>query len=431
MASLLIAIVAVLGTTACAGDDGDDGSAAKEETAATSGDAGAMNDSTVAEDSEMAAEGSGAPAVESPAGDLRLTLGRLLGEHALLATFATQKGFAGDKDFMAIGAALDRNSVDLSEAIGSVYGDAAAKKFLDGTLLWRDHIGFFVDYTVGLAKKDKAMQRKAVGNLKGYNEAFASFLSGATELPQDALRMSIGEHIAQLKGQIDAYSRGNYNRAYEELRAAYAHMLQTGDTLAGGITEQAPDKFPAGEATAPAVELRATLGRLLGEHAVLAMLATQKGFSGDPDFKSIAAVLDRNSVELSEAIGSVYGDAAAKKFLDGKLLWRDHIGFFVDYTVGLARKDKAMQRKAVGNLKGYIEAFSAFLSQATGLPQDALRKSIGEHVMQLKGQIDAYSKGDYAQAYRLAREAYAHMYETGDTLAGGIVAQSPDKFASS
>ena len=185
------------------------------------------------------------------------------------------------------------------------------------------------------------------------------------------------------------------------------------------------------EAESPAADLRVTLDRLLGEHTLLAMFATQKGFSGDPDFKQAAAALDRNSVELSRAIASVYGDGAGKKFLDGKLLWRDHIGFFVDYTVGLAKKDKAMQREAVGNLKGYIEAFSAFLSGATELPQGALRTAISEHVMQLKGQIDAYSKGNYAQAYRFAREAYAHMFMTGDTLAGGIVAQSPDKFASS
>ncbi len=243
MAFLLIAIVSVLGTTACAGDDGTEGSAANGDTTATSGDAGATNDATVSENSEMATEGSGAPAVESPAADLRLTLGRLLGEHALLATFATQKGFAGDKDFKAIAAALDQNSVDLSEAIGSVYGDAAAKKFLDGKLLWRDHIGFFVDYTVGLAEKDLAMQRKAVGNLKGYIEAFSAFLSQATGLPQGALRMSIHEHVMQLKGQIDAYSKGDYARAYRLAREAYAHMYETGDTLAGGIVAQSPDKF--------------------------------------------------------------------------------------------------------------------------------------------------------------------------------------------
>jgi hypothetical protein len=182
--------------------------------------------------------------------------------------------------------------------------------------------------------------------------------------------------------------------------------------------------------TSPAADLRVTLDRLLGEHALLAMFATQKGFSGDPDFEPIAAALDANSVDLSEAIATVYGEQAGQKFLDGDALWRDHIGFFVDYTVALAKKDTAGQDKAVNDLMGYIEAFSAFLSDATGLPQAALRESITEHVNQLKGQLDAYAAGYSDEAYALAREAYLHMVMTGDTLAGAIVKQSAEKFGS-
>ena len=181
--------------------------------------------------------------------------------------------------------------------------------------------------------------------------------------------------------------------------------------------------------TKAAADLRVTLDRLLGEHALLAMLATQKGFAGDPDFKSIAAALDRNSVELADAIGSVYGDEAREEFLNGKSKWRDHIKFFVNYTVGLANNDKAMQREAVQDLQGYIGSFSGFLAQATGLPAETVEESITEHVNQLKGQIDAYANGNYAKAYAIAREAYAHMYMTGDALAEAIVKQSPDKFS--
>ena len=51
------------------------------------------------------------------------------------------------------------------------------------------------------------------------------------------------------------------------------------------------------------------------------------------DFNAVAKQLDANSVALSKAIGSVYGAAAGKQFLDGKNLWRAHIKYFVDYTV--------------------------------------------------------------------------------------------------
>ncbi len=418
----LSALPAVLAAVviAVAGCGGDGGDAQENASPSTTAPAAGM--------SEMETTEASGVSVESPAADLRVTLDRLLGEHAILAMLATQKGFDGEKDFEAIVTALDRNSVDLADAIGSVYGEEAGKEFLDGDFKWRAHINFFVDYTVGLAKKDKAAQKKAVRNLKGYIESFSAFLAKATGLPQNAVRRTISEHVAQLKGQIDAYAKGDYGRAYSLARDAYAHMYMTGDTLAGAIVEQNPDEFPTGRTTEAAVNLRVTLDRLLGEHALLAMFATQKGLMDEKDFRAIATALDRNSVEVAEAIASVYGDEAGHKFLDGKLLWRDHIGFFVDYTVGLAKKDKAAQKQAVGNLGGYVEASSAFLAQATELPQNALRQAVNEHVSQLKGQIDAYAGGDYEQAYEQVREAYAHMFMTGDTLAGGIVKQSPDRF---
>jgi hypothetical protein len=182
------------------------------------------------------------------------------------------------------------------------------------------------------------------------------------------------------------------------------------------------------ETASPAADLRVTLDTLLGEHALLAIAASQKGLDGDPDFEAAAAALDANSVEISEAIGSVYGEEAAQQFLDGPSLWRDHIGFFVDYTVGLAQKDNAAQQEAVDNLTGYTGAFSGFLAEATGLPQDALQEGLTTHITQLKGALDAYAAGDYEQAYTLFREAYKHMVATGDTLAMGIVQQNPDMF---
>ena len=54
-------------------------------------------------------------AASSAATDTRVTLDRLLGEHAMLAMFATQKGLKGEDDFEAIAGALDANSQDLRE----------------------------------------------------------------------------------------------------------------------------------------------------------------------------------------------------------------------------------------------------------------------------------------------------------------------------
>ena len=202
----------------------------------------------------------------------------------------------------------------------------------------------------------------------------------------------------------------------------------SGETPAGETHTQEDTDGGSLSTVSPAVDLRVALDRLLAEHAALAMFATQKGLAGEKDFEAIAAALDANTVELSEAIGSVYGEDAAKEFLDGDLKWRAHIGFFVDYTVALAEKDEEAQKEAVDNLMGYTAAFSTFLAEATGLPQEALREGLVAHVEQLKGQIDAYAAGDYEKAYELYREAYHHMWLTGDTLAEAIVVQNPEAF---
>jgi hypothetical protein len=170
-------------------------------------------------------------------------------------------------------------------------------------------------------------------------------------------------------------------------------------------------------------DLRALLGRQLGEHAALAMNATNLGVTGSPAFPAAAKALDRNSVALSKSIAAVYGKAAGKAFLDGKFQWRDHIGFFVDYTVAVAKKDAAGQRKAVANLQQYTVEHGKLLGGATGLPPKAVQADLLQHVLELKAQLDAFAKKQYPKAASLYQDAYAHMFMTADLLAGAISKQ--------
>ena len=186
----------------------------------------------------------------------------------------------------------------------------------------------------------------------------------------------------------------------------------------------------AAAVTSPAADLQVTLDQLLGEHALLAVSATQKGYDGSADFAKVAAQLDQNSVALSKAIASIYGAKAGDTFLNGKNMWRDHITDFVNYTVALKKHDMAGQHKAVTALNAYITTFGSFLANATGLPATAVQGDLREHVSQLKGQIDAYAQHRYSTSATLTDQAYMHMFMTGQILAQGIVTQSPGDFAS-
>ncbi len=175
----------------------------------------------------------------------------------------------------------------------------------------------------------------------------------------------------------------------------------------------------------PSADLRYTLASGLGQHALLASLTTHRGLEGTDDFDAAAGALEANTVALGDAIGSVYGDEAKATFLE---LWRAHIGFFVDYTVGTATKDEAKKTKAGDDLAGYSRDFGAFLASATDLPADTLSGELDMHIKHLAQSIDAYAAGDFEMAYGLMGMGYTHMWATGDVLSEAIVAKFPDKF---
>jgi hypothetical protein len=190
---------------------------------------------------------------------------------------------------------------------------------------------------------------------------------------------------------------------------------------------------PALAASAPtsatkAAELRAGLNTLFREHIFLAAAATGAALDGrEAEFKAAAGALDGNSVDIANAIGSVYGKDAGEAFLP---LWRKHIGFVVDYTVGVASRDTKKADTAVSELIQYTQDFGAFLSAASPkLPKSVVADLVKHHVVTLKAVIDAQAAKDQARAYTAVRTAASHMQMIADPLAETIVQQFPARFA--
>ena len=173
-----------------------------------------------------------------------------------------------------------------------------------------------------------------------------------------------------------------------------------------------------------AADLRVTLDNLFGEHAVLAMNATNAGVDRLEELPRRGEGARRRTRSRSRRRSArSTAPKAADTFLDGRFMWRDHIRFFVAYTGALAKKDRAGQAKAVKNLQQYTKTFGTFLSTATGLPQLAVQNDLLGHVLELKGQLDAYAAGNYARAASQYHGAYNHMFMTGDLVAGAIAKQ--------
>lgn len=176
-----------------------------------------------------------------------------------------------------------------------------------------------------------------------------------------------------------------------------------------------------------AADLRVLLNALERQHVDLASTAVRAGFDGQKSFPAVAAELDKNSVALADAVGSIYGTSARDTFL---AIWRSHIGYFVDYTLAAKAGDTVKMNAAVAKLTGeYVPAISEFFANANpNLPKEAVAQLITQHVLHLKAAVDAYGAGDAATSYAKQTEAYNQIGTIADTLAGGIVKQFPQKF---
>ena len=411
-------MAAVLGSAALiaagCGDDGDSGSSSNSGSDDTTSES-ASDDSTT----EPASDSS---PISSPGVDLRVTLDRLLAEHAALALVALNKTIAGEKDAGAVVTALQGNTDDLSAAIGSVYGDDAAEAF---KTQWEAHIGMFVEYATGVAKKDNAMKAKAKKDLAGYQASFAKFLNTAAGLDAKAAEGALGMHVMQLTTSLDQFGAKQYDASYASAREAYAHMYGTGDALSAAISKQKPEDFGTGTVAAGTADTRVLVDQQLAEHAFLAAVALTKTMSGAKDAGAAVKALDGNSNDLAKTIGSVYGADAQQAF---DTQWKAHIGMFVDYATGLATDDDELKQKGADDLAGYSESFGKFLATATDGDAGAFSDALDAHVAQLTGALDAADEGDADEAWSLVREAYAHMFMTSDALTTAIVTQNPDKF---
>ncbi|WP_424768240.1 copper amine oxidase N-terminal domain-containing protein [Paenibacillus sp. sgz302251] len=361
---------------------------------------------------------------KGPTSDLRSALGQILGEHALLAITAMQKGYDGAADFGQAAGELNRNTDDLTAAVASVYGMDAGEAFKE---IWSSHIGYFVDYVKATAAKDAAGQQAAIADLEQYRTDQAAFFAGANpNFDETVIASELKMHIDHLLGTFDHYVAGDYEEAYEEAYTAYSHMFMTADALAGGIAAQFPDAFTDREGTNPAFDLRSALEQKLGEHALLAVLAMQKGIDGKADFAAAATSLNRNTEELSAAVGSIYGVEAGEAFEE---IWSSHIGYFVDYVTATAGGDQKSKEQALADLEEYrMEQAKFFAGANPEFNEAAVASELKMHISHLVDAFDQYVAKDYDDAYKSIRAAYAHMFPTGAYLAEGISKQFPDLF---
>jgi hypothetical protein len=174
---------------------------------------------------------------------------------------------------------------------------------------------------------------------------------------------------------------------------------------------------PTAAGKASPTQVRAQFEQLLGQHTLLTVRLMRSVVSQAREFRQAAGVsLQDNTDALSQLVASAYGDAQGERF---KRLWQQHLTDLFLYANGVANRQESAKQTARAALVADCDAYGAWLAGASKGRVRASDAAAGVrlHVEDLTKQLDAYAGRDYAQAYRIEREAFEHMFTAGATLA--------------
>ncbi len=176
-----------------------------------------------------------------------------------------------------------------------------------------------------------------------------------------------------------------------------------------------------------AADLRASLVSLGTQHQELAHKAVDAALDGSPDAEAAKAQLIQNGKDISDAVGSVYGQAAGQKFDD---IWNVHLVDFVKYAVAAKSGDEAGKMAAAQDIDtNYTKPISMLLASANpNLPEKTVETAFREHIDMTAQAVDDHVKGDYTAEQALIVQSSAHIKDIMSILAGAIVKQYPAKF---
>jgi hypothetical protein len=188
-----------------------------------------------------------------------------------------------------------------------------------------------------------------------------------------------------------------------------------------GHTDPAAEAPAAGAASTPEARL-AGFEQRLGRHTLLVVRLTRTDVFGAPDVRRATdAAVQANTAELTALVASAYGAAEGERF--GQL-WRGHLDHLTGYAEAAGKGAGPAKDTARDALRADSAAYGAWLAQASKgrvAAADAER-AMQHHLDELTRQTDAYAARDYAQAYRVERETYEHMFQAGASMAKGSLA---------
>ena len=92
------------------------------------------------------------------------------------------------------------------------------------------------------------------------------------------------------------------------------------------------------------------------------MGALRAGATNAPDFPASVEALNGNTIDLTAAVGSLFGEQAASQFMT---LWADHIEILGGYAADVGAQKENRRGAALEELRAWQQRFPSFIATAT------------------------------------------------------------------
>lgn len=357
---------------------------------------------------------------ESKAADFRIRLDLLLGEHVIIIAKQSSAP-ARPAEYTGYLRLLTVNGTDLTELVRSALGDSVAARF---DQIWSAQNDYLVSYTIGLVTHDKAKTAAAQSGLTGtFVPQFSQFLNDVTQIRSDLILPLVSQHMLETKAILDDQLSRNYRRLYADIRTSYAHAVQVGDAIAPRIAGRFPDKFP-GNASSPAVDLRASLNIRLQEHSYLGTMRTSAIVGGRSAEQAAATgALAENANDLDATFTDLLGASVAARF---DSVWA--AGNVA--TIALASASTAAQvQRSLNNLTdAAVAQLSGWLVDSMDLAADVSGPALEAQLETLVTVINKQRSRDWSTLAADDRSAATATEVVADLIASAAIAKLPARF---
>ncbi|HVC75486.1 MAG TPA: hypothetical protein VND96_03110 [Candidatus Micrarchaeaceae archaeon] len=357
---------------------------------------------------------------ESKAADFRIRLDLLLGEHVFIIAKQSSAP-ARQAEYTSYLRLLTTNSTDLTELVRSAMGDSVATQFEQ---IWNAQNDYLVSYTIGLVTHNKAESEAAQSSLTGtFVPQFSQFLSDVTQVPSGLITPLVVQHTLEMEAMLDDQQAKNYPPLYADIRTSYADATQVGDTIAPRIAGRFPDKFP-GNASGPAVDLRAMLNIRLQEYSYLTTMRTSAviGHRAAEQTAAATALVDDTNA-LDAQLTDLFGATSA---LDFDQAWA--AGNAAVIACASAATPASKQRALTQLTDASVTQLSGWLADSTNLAADASRPVLESQVEAITTVIEDQRAKSWSRLAGDDRSAEASTEVVADLIAGAIIAKLPGKF---